>query len=232
MFQPNCTGTPDIETVIANTKSEQEEGIYDIACAEIASGQKRKHWMWYIFPSICTVWGHSKPHVNLPSVLSLNDYLDDEVLGARLIYITQLALDQLEKGVSSRVLMGSPVDDQKFHLTMTAGYLVSNYFDRPEAPLFANVLKVLGKGLFPQVVDMFNLEVAQLQGKKKQGGKAATGGQQTKTQLLRLMQFGVSQQKARKTLQTATGDFDMAYAMLLSQGYTIGSGSTKQQGQK
>lgn len=128
--------------------------------------------------------------------------------------------------------MGSLVDDQDFHLTMIAGYLVSNYFDQPEASLFANVLQALGKGLFSQVVDMFNLEVAQLQAKKKQGGKAATVGQYPKTQLLRLMQFGVSQQKARKTLQTANRDFDMAYTMLLSQGYTIGSGSTKQQGQK
>jgi len=29
-----------------------QEGDYEQALAEIASGEKRSHWMWYIFPQI------------------------------------------------------------------------------------------------------------------------------------------------------------------------------------
>ncbi len=29
-----------------------QEGIYDNVLAELKSGQKRSHWMWYIFPQL------------------------------------------------------------------------------------------------------------------------------------------------------------------------------------
>ena len=29
-----------------------QEGIYERVLAELKNGQKRSHWMWYIFPQI------------------------------------------------------------------------------------------------------------------------------------------------------------------------------------
>ncbi|HTN65512.1 MAG TPA: DUF1810 family protein, partial [Burkholderiaceae bacterium] len=35
-----------------------QQGVYDAACAELRTGRKRSHWMWFIFPQIQGL-GHS-----------------------------------------------------------------------------------------------------------------------------------------------------------------------------
>ncbi|MDP9137039.1 MAG: DUF1810 domain-containing protein, partial [Pseudomonadota bacterium] len=29
-----------------------QTGVYDQACAELRTGEKRSHWMWFIFPQL------------------------------------------------------------------------------------------------------------------------------------------------------------------------------------
>ncbi len=41
-----------------NRFTSAQEGVYDRALAELRGGQKRSHWMWYIFPQIDGL-GHS-----------------------------------------------------------------------------------------------------------------------------------------------------------------------------
>jgi len=35
-----------------------QDGVFDRALAEIVAGEKRSHWMWFIFPQIAGL-GHS-----------------------------------------------------------------------------------------------------------------------------------------------------------------------------
>src|SRR5512140_2232261 len=70
-----------------------QKGVYDRALQEVRSGQKRSHWMWYIFPQIDGL-GHS-PTTRLYSIKSLDEaqrYLGHPVLGARLKEIAEAVL--------------------------------------------------------------------------------------------------------------------------------------------
>ena len=31
---------------------EAQAGVYEQACAELRAGQKRSHWMWFVFPQV------------------------------------------------------------------------------------------------------------------------------------------------------------------------------------
>ena len=61
-------------------------GTYDHAAAELRTGRKTSHWMWFIFPQIAGL-GYS-PASRMYAITSLEEaraYLAHPVLGARLI---------------------------------------------------------------------------------------------------------------------------------------------------
>jgi uncharacterized protein (DUF1810 family) len=107
--------------------------IYSNVLAELRAGEKRSHWMWFIFPQL-TALGRSPTALRygLDDVAMAQDYLRHEVLGRRLIECTRAVL-----GVSGRTahqIFGSP-DDLKFRSSMTL-------FGRadPEQAAFADAL--------------------------------------------------------------------------------------------
>src|SRR3954467_7500800 len=63
-----------------------QEGSYEAALAEVRSGQKRSHWMWYVFPQFdgLGVSATSK-HYALKSVAEARAFLAHPVLGPRLL---------------------------------------------------------------------------------------------------------------------------------------------------
>ena len=96
---------------------EAQEGVIDDVLAELRAGQKRTHWMWFIFPQIRGL-GHS-PIAQQFAISSLQEaqaYLQDPVLGARLRECTQL-VNAIE-GRSISQIFGFP-DDVKFRSCMT-----------------------------------------------------------------------------------------------------------------
>ena len=151
--------------MLRNTLYEQDrilpngKSVYQQALDEINHGKKQSHWMWYIFPSVCTVWGHSKPHVNLPSVLSMKDYIEHPILGLRLVQITEAVLHQLRSGISISTLMNGSPDDEKFRITMTAAELVCHYYFIHET-CFSQINRMTN--WYQPVADQFKFEVAQL----------------------------------------------------------------------
>lgn len=94
-----------------------QRGVYDRALAELRSGQKRSHWMWFIFPQLAGL-GHSSTaqYYALQSLDEARDYLADPTLGARLKQCTE-ALLSLE-GLSAEAILG-PIDALKFRSSMT-----------------------------------------------------------------------------------------------------------------
>ena len=73
---------------------EAQELDYISALNEVKNGEKRGHWIWYIFPQIKGL-GHSynSEFFGISSKEEAKAYLDHPVLGARLREITQALLD-------------------------------------------------------------------------------------------------------------------------------------------
>src|SRR5512134_731959 len=94
-----------------------QEGIYDRVLAELRGGQKRTHWMWYIFPQIDGL-GHSPTtrHYAIKSLEEARRYLSHPVLGARLVECAESVL--AVQGRSASDIFGYP-DDMKLQSSMT-----------------------------------------------------------------------------------------------------------------
>jgi uncharacterized protein (DUF1810 family) len=94
-----------------------QRGSYDRALAEIASGRKRSHWMWYVFPQIAGL-GISATSCKyaIESLAEADAYLRHELLGPRLAACAEAAL--AVEGRSAREIFGSP-DDLKLRSSAT-----------------------------------------------------------------------------------------------------------------
>lgn len=94
-----------------------QQSIYDSVLAELRSGRKRTHWMWYIFPQIDGL-GHSatSKHYAIKSLEEARQYLNHPVLGKRLLECAE-AVFTIE-GRSASEIFGYP-DDLKLKSSMT-----------------------------------------------------------------------------------------------------------------
>jgi uncharacterized protein (DUF1810 family) len=94
-----------------------QDPIYPIVLAELRAGQKRSHWMWFIFPQLRAL-GRSDmaKRFGLTDLAEARAYLAHHTLGPRLRECTALVLAHPEKSVHA--IFGSP-DDQKFRSSMT-----------------------------------------------------------------------------------------------------------------
>jgi uncharacterized protein (DUF1810 family) len=106
--------------------------VYQRVLAELRTGQKQSHWMWFIFPQLAGL-GHS-PMARRFAIGSQQEaaaYLDHGILGPRLREST--ALVNAVQGRTIREILGSP-DDLKFCSSMTLFGAVSSN------PQFADAL--------------------------------------------------------------------------------------------
>ncbi len=94
-----------------------QDGIYGGVLAELKSGRKRSHWMWFIFPQIDGL-GHS-PTARFYAIKGMAEaraYLDHPVLGARIRECAETVL--AVEGRSASAIFGYPVD-MKLKSSMT-----------------------------------------------------------------------------------------------------------------
>ena len=94
-----------------------QEPIYDRVLAELQAGRKASHWMWFIFPQI-TGLGRSPlaQQFAIASIQQANEYLNDPILGPRLIECARLLLEHTDKTATQ--ILGNP-DDVKLQSSMT-----------------------------------------------------------------------------------------------------------------
>jgi uncharacterized protein (DUF1810 family) len=94
-----------------------QDRIYDSVLAELKSGQKRSHWMWYIFPQIHGL-GHSSTskYYAIKSIEEARQYYTHPVLGRRLLECADAVLGIKERSISE--IFGYP-DDLKLKSSMT-----------------------------------------------------------------------------------------------------------------
>jgi uncharacterized protein (DUF1810 family) len=94
-----------------------QEPVIDEVRAELRSGRKRSHWMWFVFPQLRGL-GHSSmaQHYGIASLEEARACLAHPVLGARLRECCELMLQV--PGKSALEILGSP-DDVKFRSCVT-----------------------------------------------------------------------------------------------------------------
>lgn len=113
-------------------KKAQEED-YETALAEIRSGRKRSHWMWYIFPQIDGLgYSFTARYYAIQNLDEAKAYLHDPLLSDHLNEICESLLS-LKESDPYRIF-GSP-DDLKLCSSMTL-------FEQadPDNPVFGEVL--------------------------------------------------------------------------------------------
>jgi uncharacterized protein (DUF1810 family) len=127
-MQMSATDDPyDLERFV-----EAQAADYDRALSELRAGQKRSHWMWYVFPQIEGL-GQSpmSRRYSIKSAAEARAYLDHPVLGARLRECFTVVSGIRER--SAHKIFGSP-DDVKLRSCATLFATVSG------EEIFAKVL--------------------------------------------------------------------------------------------
>jgi uncharacterized protein (DUF1810 family) len=106
---------------------------YDQALAELRDGEKRTHWMWFVFPQLAGL-GHSgmAQRFAISGLEEARAYVAHPTLGRRLVESAR-ALTDLDTADADRVL--GPVDAQKLRSSMTLFARAA-----PDEPVFREVL--------------------------------------------------------------------------------------------
>src|SRR6202140_3845811 len=96
---------------------EAQAGVYERVCAELRAGEKRSHWMWFVFPQIRGL-GSSEMAARyaISGREEARAYLDHPVRGARLQECAGIVVGR--EGKSAEEIFGYP-DNLKFHSSMT-----------------------------------------------------------------------------------------------------------------
>lgn len=97
--------------------ADAQDRVYDAVVGELRSGQKRSHWIWFVFPQLRGL-GHSPTaqHYGIASLDEARAYLMHEVLGPRLRECARLVADI--EGRSANDIFGWP-DNLKVRSSMT-----------------------------------------------------------------------------------------------------------------
>lgn len=120
---------------IARFKEAQERfGGYEKALEEIRQGEKRSHWIWYIFPQLRGL-GRSinSEYYGIASLDEAKEYLGDPVLKERLLEISEALLGHRGKDIHR--IMGE-IDAKKLCSSMT-------------------LLEIAGSDEFSEILDTF-----------------------------------------------------------------------------
>lgn len=126
-------------------RAQEQGGSYDRAVAELRAGQKKSHWMWFVFPQIAGL-GRSATaqHFAISSLHEARAYLAHPRLGRRLIECAALVAQT--DGPPERIF--GTVDAMKLRSSMTL-------FARaePDEPTFREVLERHFDGVADEATD-------------------------------------------------------------------------------
>ena len=102
---------------------EAQAPLYDRVLAELTSGRKQSHWMWFVFPQLKALGRSSMAQFyGLHDLVESQSYWAHPVLGPRLKECVLAVLDVQSK--TAHEIFGSP-DDLKFCSCLTLFELAS-----------------------------------------------------------------------------------------------------------
>lgn len=94
-----------------------QAGVYPAALAELRAGQKRSHWMWFVFPQIAGLGRSAMAAAYaIGSLSEARAYLAHPVLGPRYLECVEALLKH--RGRSAEAIMGT-VDAMKLRSSLT-----------------------------------------------------------------------------------------------------------------
>ena len=126
-----------------------QESTFAAARSELIAGQKRSHWMWFIFPQIHGLGSSSTAqHFAIASLAEAEAYLAHPILGPRLRTCTGLVKDTANTPLDQ--IFGFP-DNLKFHSSVTLFTEAAQSSQRPEDRIFGQTLQQLFSGQPDQV---------------------------------------------------------------------------------
>ncbi len=106
-----------METFDLTRFEEAHHRDFATALAEIQTGRKRTHWIWYIFPQLRGLGrSYTAEYFGIPDLDAAKTFLAHPILGQNLLTITRALLD-LKEDNPTRIL-GTP-DDLKLRSCMT-----------------------------------------------------------------------------------------------------------------
>ena len=112
---------------------EAQKGICESALAEIKSGRKAGHWMWYIFPQIKGLgYSETSRHFAITDMVEATQYLNHPILGPRLL---QISNELLSLKTNDSVKVFGSIDSVKLKSSMTLFSLLEDTH-----PIFQKVL--------------------------------------------------------------------------------------------
>jgi len=137
-----------------------QESDYETALAEIRSGRKRSHWIWYIFPQLKGLgFSNLSYHYGIDGIDEAKAYMKDPVLSARLIEISR-ALLAVARPVLQKPLVARPVLDKgdgRLHISGRRTEFLKIFLDLPEFYQFVlhgicqNAARIYQNGLCPYI---------------------------------------------------------------------------------
>ncbi len=111
-----------------------QQDDYEQALSEIRAGDKRSHWMWYIFPQIDGLGSSSTArHYAIKSLDEAKAYLDHPILGPRLLECAEAVVRVEDRSAAD--IFGFP-DDLKLRSCATLFACVS-----PPGSVFERLLE-------------------------------------------------------------------------------------------
>ena len=121
----------------------QDGGTFEQALEEIAAGEKKTHWMWFVFPQIEGLGKSAKAKkFALADVHEAAAYCQHEELGPRLFEATEAMLEWAGT-MSAEDILGD-VDALKFRSSMT---LFERACDDEDAQVFTDALEAFYEGV-------------------------------------------------------------------------------------
>jgi len=144
---------------------------YATALREIQGGQKKSHWIWYVWPSHYRVRTTQYPNLMFSSLKEILQYSSHPILLSRLCKITKIATEQMEKKkISLNTLMGTMahVDSEKFWECISMFTIVSLVQNKTEMfEIMIRALKIIQKPLHKLVLKVM-LEEEQKEKEEKE----------------------------------------------------------------
>ena len=124
---------------------------YPLALKEIKAGKKKTHWIWFIFPQLKGLgFSDYSKYYGIDGINEARVYMQDGVLRARLVEITQALENQEQSNLASIV---GEIDYLKIQACMTLFYIAT------KEHCFKNVLIKHYEGkLHPETIKLLKLK--------------------------------------------------------------------------
>jgi uncharacterized protein (DUF1810 family) len=116
---------------------------YDTALAEIRAGDKRSHWIWYVFPQIQGLGRSSTAQAYaIRDLAEACAYLRDPILCIRYDEIVAAVVEHLAQGIRIEDLMGGRIDALKLVSSLTLFRAAAEQLARKD-PTYASLAERL-----------------------------------------------------------------------------------------